>query len=99
MDDVDPALRRESLVNNRDDARTRILHGALITASVAVALVAGVLFGDEVLLVATLYTIYGIVDGPRRILGGVAMYAVAANALRRLELSSPAPPKARLIQR
>jgi hypothetical protein len=98
MHGVDPAQRRESWINDRRAGLVRIGHGACLVAGIAVMFVTMVVVDAEAWQFAVMcYVAYAIVDGPRRILGGLAMYAEAAAALRALERQGPAPPPARLL--
>ena len=95
---IDPAQRRESWLNERRAGLVRIAQGAGIVAGIAVMFAAMVVVEAEALQFAVMcYVAYAIVDGPRRILGGLAMYGGAVVALRALERQGPAPPPARLL--
>jgi len=95
---IDPAQRRESWINDRHAGLVRIGQGGGIVAGI-VAMIATMAFVDfEVWqFVVMLYVGYAIVDGPRRILGGLTMYGSAVASLRALERQGPAPPRARLM--
>jgi hypothetical protein len=96
--EIDPAQRREMWLNERAAGRGRMAQGAAIVAGIALAIVLAtfVFDGDIVLFVVTGYVCYAIVDGPRRILGGLATYLGAASELRALERRST-PASARLL--
>jgi hypothetical protein len=98
MQGVDPALRRESWINERRAGLVRIAHGGGIVAGIAAMFVTLAIVDAEAWqFIVMCYVAYAIVDGPRRILGGLAMYGGAVAALRALERQGPAPPPARLL--
>jgi hypothetical protein len=96
---VDPAQRRESWLNERAAGRARIAQGVAIAAAIPVVAALMVLVDSAALFfVATCYVCYALVDGPRRILGGLATYLGAISSLRAIERAGgAAPTSARLL--
>lgn len=95
-DNYDLARYRETWLIERREAAVRFGQGAAIAASAALLFVVASFFlGDAGIFLATAYTCYAIIDGPRRMLGGATQWVMVSGKLRTLKRETVAP--ARLL--